>query len=273
MTSSPDDEVLLALALEVAYEAGRLLVEERPDVVSADVKSSPTDMVTEMDRASEALLVERIAAARPHDGILGEEGGERRGTSGVRWILDPVDGTTNYLYGLPAWAVSVGVERAGVVVAGVVEAPALGRRYLAVRGGGAWEEDGRARRSLRVSTCESLALALISTGFGYSAKRRAEQAEDLRHLAPRVRDIRRMGSAALDLAWVGAGYVDGYFETGLHPWDVAAGSLIVEEAGGRFYAVPGSPEAGDLTIAVSPGIAEELVTALTASGLNSIEST
>ena len=256
---SPAD--LLALAASVARESGRMLVEDRPEVLVSDSKSSPTDVVTQMDRASEALLVEGILRVRPDDGILGEEGGERPGASGIRWILDPVDGTTNYLYGLPIWAVSVGVERDGVIVAGVVEAPALDRRYFASIGGGAWEERGGQIRALRPTGCESLGMALVSTGFGYTAERRARQAEDLRDLAPRVRDIRRLGAASLDLAWVGAGYVDAYFETGLHPWDVAAGGLIAQEAGARVVSRPGPVE--DLTVAAAPGIADDLLEALT----------
>lgn len=259
MSAQPSPSDLLALALVVAAEAGRLLVDERPASLRSASKSSPTDVVTEMDHASEALLVSAILAARPHDGILGEEGGERAGTSGVRWVLDPIDGTTNYLYGLPAWAVSVGVEIDGEVVAGVVEAPALQRRYSAAVGAGAWEDYAERRRRLRTTDCRDLGQALVSTGFGYAAERRAEQAEELRLLAPRVRDIRRMGAASLDLAWVGAGYADAYFETGLHAWDVAAGGLIAREAGARVVTIPGSSSAGDLTVASTPGIADALL--------------
>ena len=262
MTSSVD---LLALARTVAREAGAFLVHERPASLRMDVKSSPTDVVTEMDRASEALLVQTILRARPDDGILGEEGGERAGTSGVRWVLDPIDGTTNYLYGLPAWAVSVAAEVDGVVVAGVVEAPALGRRYYASLGDGAWEEHAGTQRTLRCSSCKVLAVSLVSTGFGYSADQRARQAEDLRVLAPLVRDIRRMGAASLDLAWVGAGYVDAYFETGLHAWDVAAGGLIAREAGATVASLPGPPGEGDLTLAAAPGIVDALREALVGS--------
>ena len=256
---------LLTLALAVAREAGTFLVRERPESLRMDVKSSPTDVVTEMDRASEALLVQAILQARPNDGILGEEGGERAGTSGVRWVLDPIDGTTNYLYGLPAWAVSVAAEIDGVVVAGVVEAPALGRRYYASIGAGAWEEYENTQRPLRCSSCEVLAVSLVSTGFGYSANQRARQAEDLRLLAPLVRDIRRMGAASLDLAWVGAGYVDAYFETGLHAWDVAAGGLIAREAGAIVESLPGPPAEGNLTLAAAPGIVDALREALVGS--------
>lgn len=249
---------LLDLALDVARAGGELALHERPDDLVTDTKSSPTDVVTEMDRATEELLVSRILAQRPDDGILGEEGGERAGSSGIRWVLDPIDGTTNYLYGLPIWAVSVAAECDGVVVAGVVEAPALGRRYLAARGFGAWEERGGQRRRLSASSGTSLAEALVSTGFAYSAERRARQAEDLRGVAPLVRDIRRLGAASIDLAWVGAGYVDAYFESGLHAWDVAAGGLIAEEAGAVVELLPSSLDGGDITLATAPGIHEAL---------------
>ena len=253
----PSDDLvdqLMALALDAARAGGDLALHERPDDLITDTKSSPTDVVTEMDRATEELLVAMILDRRPDDGILGEEGGERPGTSGVRWVLDPIDGTTNYLYGLPIWAISVAAECEGVVVAGVVDAPALGRRYFARRGGGAWEESGSRRRLLQASAGTSLAEALVSTGFAYSSERRARQAEDLRGIAPRVRDIRRLGAASIDLAWVGAGYVDAYFESGLHAWDVAAGGLIAEEAGAIVSVMPSAADGGDITLAAAPGI-------------------
>lgn len=249
---------LLALALEVARAGGDFAYLERPDDLITDTKSSPTDVVTQMDRATESLLVTAILAQRPDDGILGEEGGERSGTSGVRWVLDPIDGTTNYLYGLPVWAVSVGVEVDGVVVAGVVEAPALGRRYLACRGGGAWEETGSKRRPLGAAKGQVLAESLVSTGFAYTSERRARQAEDLRELAPLVRDIRRLGAASIDLAWVGAGYVDAFFESGLHAWDVAAGGLIAAEAGAVVSLLPSGAPDGEITLAAAPGIHDAL---------------
>ena len=257
----PDDALaddLLALALEVARAGGDFAFHERPDDLITDTKSSPTDVVTQMDRATESLLVTAILAQRPDDGILGEEGGERPGTSGVRWVLDPIDGTTNYLYGLPVWAVSVGVEVDGEVVAGVVEAPALGRRYLARRGAGAWEEAGEIRRPLRASGGQVLAEALVSTGFAYTSERRARQAEDLRQLAPLVRDIRRLGAASIDLAWVGAGYVDAFFESGLHAWDVAAGGLVASEAGAIVSVLPSGSAHGDITLAAAPGVHDAL---------------
>lgn len=255
---------LSALARRSAREAGALVFHGRPDVLSRETKSSPTDVVTEMDKASEDLLRTLILRARPDDGILGEEGGERKGSSGVRWVIDPIDGTTNYLYGLPVWAVSVGVEVDGQTVAGVVEAPAISRSYWAVLGGGAFEEilhpaslePITPARRLHCSGQELLAHALVSTGFGYSASRRAEQAEDLRRIAPRVRDIRRLGAASLDLAWVAAGYTDAYYETGLHAWDLCAGSLIATEAGAVVWTDP-DPTQG-LSLASTPGIYEAM---------------
>lgn len=256
---------LLALALDVARAGGELALHERPVDLITDTKSSPTDVVTEMDRATEELLVTRILARRPDDGILGEEGGERTGTSGVRWVLDPIDGTTNYLYGLPIWAVSVAAEVDGVVVAGVVDAPALGRRYAAARGAGSWEDGPLGRRVLQASAGRSLAEALVSTGFAYTSERRAQQAEDLRALAPLVRDIRRLGAASLDLAWVGAGYVDAYFESGLHAWDVAAGGLIAREAGAIVSMLPAVSPLGEVTVAATPGVHDALCKVLVSS--------
>lgn len=257
---------LLDIALELALEAGRLLTEERPDVLRMTTKSSRTDVATHMDRASEDLLVAGILARRPHDGILGEEGGERPGTSGVRWILDPIDGTTNYVYDLPIWAVSVAAEVDGVVVAGVVEAPALGRRYFAALGDGAWEGDPGSPHRIRVTGETDLGLALVTTGFGYAAARREQQAEDLRILAPRVRDIRRLGAASLDLSWVGAGLLDASFESGLKPWDLAAGGLIASEAGAVVSGLHGRPAGESLAIASTPGIFDQLHDALAEMG-------
>lgn len=261
-----DPLTLLDLARDVASEAGALVLEGREGGLETTTKSSPTDVVTQMDRASEELLVARILAARPEDGILGEEGGERAGTSGVRWVLDPIDGTTNYLYGLPIWAVSVGVEVDGVAVAGAIDAPALGRCYWASVGGGAWGEHAGSVRRLQAASTTSLGQALVSTGFGYAADQRARQAEGLRHLAPRVRDMRRLGAASLDLAWVAAGYVDGYFESGLHEWDVSAGALLAREAGAVVESVRGVRAGEDVTIAAAPGIHAALRAALADAG-------
>lgn len=256
-------EELLELARAAAAEAGKLLVDGRPERLGvAQVKSSPTDVVTEMDTAAERLIRAAIRARRPDDGFLGEEGGAQAGASGVRWVVDPIDGTVNYLYGLPAWAVSIGAEVDGVTVAGVVLAPAMGEEYTAVRGGGAWL-DGR---RLAVSRPESMDRALIATGFGYRAERRAVQGRIAGELLPRVRDIRRGGSAAIDLCAVAAGRVDGYYERGTHSWDRAAGSLVATEAGAVVEGFHGAPASEEMVLAAGPGLFAELHGALLALG-------
>ena len=261
MDESALDAQLEELALRVARAAGRLLL-DRPDALTLTAKSSPTDIVTQMDRAAEELLVSMILAERPGDSILGEEGGERRGTSRVRWIVDPLDGTTNYVYRVPFWAVSVAAEVDGQVAVGVVEAPDLGRTYTARRGEGSWVRtrfpEETPPRSLRANGLSDLSQALVSTGFGYAPETRLRQAEDLRSIAPRVRDIRRLGAASLDLAWVGAGYTDAYFESGLKPWDLAAGSLVAREAGAVVTGQQGGEPDETLVLAAAPGIADEL---------------
>lgn len=225
---------LLGIARETALEAGALLRTRAGAVRElVETKSSPTDMVTEVDRASEALIVERILAARPLDGILGEEGAARAGSSGVRWVIDPLDGTTNYLYGLPAYAVSIAAEHSGTVVAGVVYDAAHDDLYAAAGGEGATCNG----KPIVVSLADQLLIALVGTGFGYSPVRRAKQALLLQSVIAGIRDIRRAGSAALDLCSVACGRLDAYFEWGLQPWDMAAGRLIVEEAGGRTEVV------------------------------------
>jgi myo-inositol-1(or 4)-monophosphatase len=217
---------LLAIARHAAVSAGELL-SERPARLATETKSSPTDIVTQMDLAAESLIADIIRSARPDDGILGEEGADRVGSSGVRWVVDPLDGTVNYLYGLPGWAVSVAAEVAGAVVAAAVSVPTWGETFTATAGGGAWS-DGR---RLRVSAVGELETALVATGFGYDAAERAAQAAAVARLLPRVRDIRRYGAAAADLCLLAAGRVDAYFERGLQPWDHAAGALIAAEAG------------------------------------------
>lgn len=239
----PPAEVLVGLerlALEVATEAARL-VEDRPDDLGAVTKSSATDVVTAMDRASQDLVRRRLLAARPDDGFLGEEDGARpeRPGGGVTWVVDPIDGTTNYLYGIPLYAVSV----AAVVgdptrpgrwrpVAGAVVNPATGESYAAHLGGGARRTDAAGRRvALRPSAADDLGLTLLGTGFSYDAGVRAWQARVLAHVLPVVRDIRRGGSAALDLCHVADGRLDAYHERMLNPWDLAAGWLVATEAG------------------------------------------
>jgi myo-inositol-1(or 4)-monophosphatase len=251
-------EELAELARVTAEEAGRLLAswraEGRPEV--ADTKSSPTDVVTKMDRAAEALITERIRAVRPGDAVLGEEGGQAgQSQTGVRWVVDPLDGTVNYLYGLPHWAVSIAAEVDGVIVAGAVEAPVLGETYLAWQGGGAWlRRPGQEALRLRCTEVAELAEALVGTGFGYDAGRRKVQGEVVAALLPLVRDIRRAGSAAVDLCMVAAGRVDAFYERGLNYWDYAAGGLVASEAGAVVGGLSGRPESTGMTVAACPAL-------------------
>lgn len=206
---------LRELAVEVAREAGRLLLASGP--TGQGVKSSPTDLVTDADRAAERLIVDHIRAARPDDSVVAEEGSLHEGTTGVRWVVDPLDGTVNFVYGIPQWCVSIGVE--GTVRLGVVHDPNRGETFT---------DDG----DLRPSRLTDLSQAMVGTGFSYQAEVRARQAEVLRRVLPRVRDVRRFGSMALDLAWVACGRLDAFYEDGSHPWDVSAGRALVEAAGG-----------------------------------------
>lgn len=257
---------LVELACEVAQSAGALLRDQRPGDLQVSAKSSPTDVVTQMDRAAEEHLTALILAARPEDSILGEEGGQRQGTSAVRWIVDPLDGTTNYLYSIPLWSVSVAAEVDGVVVAGAVCAPRLGATYVAGRGRGAWEVTDAGSRSLTVSSQRDLSQSLLSTGFGYDSAQRRRQALALVEVAPRVRDVRRLGSAAIDLCWVAAGLTDAYVESQLNPWDVAAGALVAREAGAVVVG-DDDPWGAPWVLASAPGIAEELQHLLGVAGL------
>ncbi|MFE9802628.1 inositol monophosphatase family protein [Streptomyces goshikiensis] len=242
---------LLTVGLDAARQAGELLRDGRPaDLAVAATKSSPIDVVTEMDIAAEKLITGLIAERRPQDGLLGEEGADSPGTSGVRWVVDPLDGTVNYLYGLPSWSVSVAAEYRGETVAGVVAAPMRGETYHAVLGGGAWL--GGTRLACRAAA--PLDQALLGTGFGYLQERRAHQAEVVARVIPVVRDIRRGGSAALDLCDVAAGRLDGYYERGLNPWDLAAGELIAREAGALTGGRPGQPASGELALAATPAV-------------------
>lgn len=261
--AAPDPSGLLDLADRVARVGADLLAAGLATArVEVTTKTSATDMVSEMDRAAEAAIVEAILAERPHDAILAEEGGGRDGTSGVRWVIDPLDGTTNYLYGHPCWAVSVAAEVEGAVVAGVVASPGLGETFTAGLGLGARLNGA----PVSVSSETDLARALIATGFGYLPARRARQAAALAHVLPAVRDIRRNGSAALDLCWVACGRLDGYFEAGGQPWDVAAGMLIATEAGAVVRGLDGGRPRPDSVVAATPGVAEALVDLLGRAG-------
>jgi myo-inositol-1(or 4)-monophosphatase len=229
-------------------------------------KSSPTDVVTAMDRAAERLIVSRLLAARPGDGLLGEEGAAREGTSGVRWVIDPIDGTVNYLYQLPNWSVCIAAEVAATVIAGVVVDGPRAVVWSAVRGGGAYRD----ATAVRCSQQSELSQALVATGFGYAAQRRAFQAGVLTTVLPRVRDIRRFGSAALDLCATAAGLVDAYYEQGLQPWDLAAAGLIATEAGCRVGGLRGRPAGEALVLAAPPALFDPLHDLLAAAGADRI---
>jgi myo-inositol-1(or 4)-monophosphatase len=226
MTDSDAD--LLALAVQTAREAGRLVVAMRERGVNVTAtKSSPIDVVTQADRDCEELIRERLLGARPTDGFVGEEGDDVAGSSGVRWIVDPIDGTVNYLYGLPHYAVSIAAARGDEVVAGVVLGPVLGVEYAATLGAGATRNDV----PVEVRPTPTLEQSLIGTGFGYETEVRVRQAQAMAQMLPQVRDIRRLGSCALDLCAVASGQLDGYVEEGPHIWDYAAGGLIAIEGG------------------------------------------
>lgn len=243
------------VAIAAAREAGALVLEGRRGRIDvAATKSSATDVVTEMDRASEALLVDRLLSQRPDDGVLGEEGADHIGSTGVRWVIDPIDGTVNYLYGLPEWAVSVAAEIDGIVVVGVVEAPALGETFVATVGRGARLHDRHGVHELRVNDPVQLEQALVATGFGYTADRRTAQARVVEHVVPRVRDIRRGGACSIDLCSVAAGRVDAYYERGPKAWDLAAGGLVACEAGARLEGLHGSRAGEQLILAAGPGL-------------------
>jgi myo-inositol-1(or 4)-monophosphatase len=255
-----DHAELLGLACSAAAAAGRLLAGRRDRPAVVGTKSSPTDVVTEADRAAELLIRDHIRARRPGDAILGEEGGQTGAAGPVRWVVDPLDGTVNYLYGLPDWAVSIACEVAGTVVAGVVEVPARQYRYTALAGGGAWGWRGGVPppRRLACNPAVPLGRALIATGFGYERGQRQVQGEVLGAVLPRVRDIRRNGAAAMDLCLVAAGHVDGYYERGVHDWDIAAGALIAREAGAVVAGLAGRPAGVEMTVAAPPGLFGEL---------------
>ncbi|GAA4533097.1 inositol-1-monophosphatase [Mycobacterium paraffinicum] len=230
-------------------------------------KSTPTDPVTVVDTETERLLRDRLAELRPGDPILGEEGGGPADPAGtpagaVTWVLDPIDGTVNFVYGIPAYAVSVGAQVDGVSVAGAVADVVAGRVYSAGTGLGAHVIDDQGVRPLRCATVDDLSMALLGTGFGYSRQRRATQAALLARLLPVVRDVRRIGSAALDLCMVAAGRLDAFYEHGLQPWDCAAGALIAAEAGARVSLPANDIDGAGLVLAAAPGIADELLAAL-----------
>jgi myo-inositol-1(or 4)-monophosphatase len=250
---------LLDRAVTAARAGAELAARQRAlGLGEVSTKSTSTDPVTAADRAVEALLEELLLDGHPEDRLLGEEGGETgrddRTGSAVRWIVDPIDGTVNYVYGIPLYAVSVAAEVAGSVLAGVVVNAASGEEWTAVRGGGAWRSGIR----LTGSAATGLDRALVATGFGYDSTRRAHQARVLTGVLPRVRDIRRLGAAALDLCAAAEGRVDAYFEKGLNPWDHAAGGLIATEAGLLVTGLLGQPPGPTMVLAGPPALHRQL---------------
>lgn len=215
-------------------------------------KDSRTDMVSDADRDAEALIERALLEERPDDGLVAEEGAHRAASSGRRWVVDPLDGTTNFLYGLSGWAVSIALEDDTGSAVGVVHQPVTAETFTATRGGGAWLNG----EPIEVSGSERLSTALVATGFAYDEGFRSIQAELLTRVLPQVRDIRRAGAAALDLCFVAAGRVDAYYERGLQEWDWAAGSLVVTEAGGQLERLGGEPMG---LLAASPAIAAPLL--------------
>lgn len=251
---------LLALAKAVATEASELVATRAASISTLDTKSSTTDIVTDVDRAAETLIVERIRTARPDDGIVGEEGTGVVGTSGIDWVVDPIDGTTSFVYSYPGYSVSIAAATDAGTIVGAVADPVHGHLYSAALGMGAHRSNtsgSELSHPLTVNKVDQLGSALVATGFGYEASRRAKQAVVLTGLLPEVRDIRRSGSAALDLCFVACGQVDAYFEVGLNMWDLAAGLLIAQEAGASSIAeFPDNHP--PFIVASAPGIADAL---------------
>jgi myo-inositol-1(or 4)-monophosphatase len=248
---------LREVAEAIAREAGHQLREAfAGPLVNVTAKSSPTDLVSEADHAAERLIRERLASARPGDGFLGEEGGDEVGTTGLRWVVDPLDGTINFLFRIPQWAVSIACEDASGTLAGVIYDPMRDELWSAERGGAALL-DGR---PISASTRTDLATSLIATGFGYDAEIRRYQAEVVARLLPSVRDIRRLGSAALDLAWTAVGRYDAYFERGLNHWDLAAGELLCTRAGLVVRELEARPPAGTGVLVAPDALVDPLET-------------
>jgi myo-inositol-1(or 4)-monophosphatase len=269
MAAAPDPTELVDLATEVATTAAALLVDGLTRARhSIETKTSATDLVTDMDRASERTIVDGLLAERPDDGVVGEEGSDRAGTTGIRWIIDPIDGTTNYVYGHPGFAVSIAAEWTDAatghaeVVAGVVADPLHQEVFTAVAGGGA-RRNGEA---IACSGTTDLRHALVATGFSYEQDRRSRQAAVLTHLLPAVRDIRRMGAASVDLCSVACGRVDAYYEKGLKHWDYAAGALVAREAGALVTDLDGGSPSDAFTLAATPATHAALAELLRAAG-------
>jgi myo-inositol-1(or 4)-monophosphatase len=266
VTPQPSATELAEIARQLARGAGQLIRTHRHDRFEIDTKSTPTDVVTEVDRRVEAYIRSELAARRPEDAVIGEEAGGRPGSSGVRWFVDPIDGTVNFVLGLPQYAVSIAAEVGGRIVAGCVHNPISGELFHASLGGGAFHGDQRLPGPRQVL----LERAVVATGFGYDSERRAKQATVVATLLPRIGDIRRLGSAALDLCAVAAGRLDGYYEVGLNPWDWSAGVLIASEAGCPVSGLRGRPPSGLMTAVAGAALAPELFALLEEIGADDV---
>jgi myo-inositol-1(or 4)-monophosphatase len=257
-------DALLDLAVRAAHAAGELLLARFGGPQSGvDEKSSSTDMVSDADRDSERVLLDAIRTARPDDGLIAEESGHQPGTTGLVWVVDPLDGTTNYLYGIPAWSVSIACRDGEGGLAAVVHDPSMGETFTALRGSGAFLNG----TPVRTTGLADITRALVGTGFGYTSGRRALQAAALGHVLPHVRDVRRAGSAALDLAWVACGRLDGFYEAGIRDWDRAAGLVLVSEAGGMTGILDPGLDGADCVVAAGARLYDPLC-ALVRSGLS-----
>lgn len=257
---------LQALAISTAREAAAMVLERLGERHETDTKASDLDIVTEVDRASEELISNRLLQARPNDGIVGEEGTGIASTSGVDWLVDPIDGTTSFFYGLPGFSVSIAARIDGEMIAGSVIAPAISTEYAAHAGAGALMND----QPISCRPVDGLGKALIGTGFSPDHERRARQGAMFAEIIPQIRDIRRMGSAALDLCAVAAGQLDAYFEIGLSEWDYAAGVLIARQAGADVIVEPDEATGRAFIAAASPSISNELFALLRTTGADTV---
>jgi myo-inositol-1(or 4)-monophosphatase len=251
MTSAVD---LRNLAVKIAEESGKFLM-DRPSSFDLAQKSGIHDFATQMDQASEKLIVELIRKNRPDDSILGEEGAAQSGSSGFTWIVDPIDGTVNYLYGVPGWCVSIAVKNEGRVIAGAVYSPSISKMWSAAYGSGA-ECNGE---SIRCNEPIKLTRALVGTGFAYDFKSREAQGNFFKNLIPKIRDIRRIGACAVDICLVASGVLDAYYEAGVYEWDFAAAGLIARESGAKTLIAPGVPSDAQFFVMVAgPSLYAEL---------------
>lgn len=246
---------LLALAQDLARRAGAHARSGRTRGMQVvGTKLTDTDMVTKFDREAEALIITGLRASRPEDSIVGEEGGGHRGTSDIEWHVDPIDGTTSFMYGLPTWCVSIGARDEHGAVVGAVFMPDLDEMFAATRNGGATLNGD----TLRCSSATDVSKALVATGFSYTPAHRTVQSRRVTEFIHRIRDIRRMGAAAVDICFVACGRLDAYFEENLHTWDILAAELIAREAGARSGDFSGGPLHPGEVLVAAPGVFDAL---------------